>query len=150
MPLIRSDILRFAGWAFLLAALVHLDWHLGRPLEMRLSLAWPLHWLTGLAAGAAMAWMFLKRFEPSAAWRRLVLVGVLGFVLGQFVEPALEVVAFGVTFEQVYPWVRWRLFFEFAAAWGAGCAAVLVRSALWRSRRPALGRSADEPLSGSL
>ncbi len=110
---------------------------------MRLSLAWRLHWLVGLVTGAAMAWLLARRFERQAAWRWLALVGALGFVLGQIVEPTLEVVAYGVTFEQVYPSVRWRLFAEFTAAWVAGSVLVLVGATIWRQQATTPGRSTD-------
>ncbi len=142
MPLIRPHLVRLVGWAFLLAILVHVDWHLGRPLEMRLSLAWRLHWLLGLIAGAAMAYLLARRVEPGPAWRRLALVGALGFVLGQLVQPALEVVAYGVSFGRVYPSVRWCLFAEFAVAWAAGSALVLG-AVIWRQRATTRGRSPD-------
>ena len=129
----RSNIVRVVGWALLLALLVHLDWHLGRPQHMPPSLDWSFHWLLGLAAGASMAWIFVRRFEPGAVWRSLALVGALGLVLGQLVEPALEMVAFGVTFEQVYPAVRWHVFGAFAAAWVAGGVFVLG-AVIWRRR----------------
>ena len=129
----RPNIGRVVGLAILLAVLVHVDWHLGRPQHMRLSLDWSFHWLLGLAAGASMAWIFARRFEPDASWRWLSLVGVLGLTLGQIVQPALEVVAYGVTFEQVYPQVRWHLFAAFAAAWVAGGAFVLGAT-IWRRR----------------
>ncbi len=129
----RRNIVLVLVWAVILAVLVHVDWHVGRPGHMRLSLDWPFHWLLGLAAGAGMGWLFLRRRGHGGAERMLAFTGGLGLVLGQVVEPALEVVAYGETFEAVYPAVRWELFAAFAAAWVAG-AALAVAVSRWRRR----------------
>lgn len=115
-----------AGWTILLAALVHIAWHVGRPRSMRLSLDWDFHWLLGLAAGLWMTWVFVRRFQSTKRRRALLAAGVLGLALGQLVQPSLEAILGDVSLAAVYPLVRWSLFAQFSAAWLAGCAVVLV------------------------
>ena len=117
-------------WAAVLAALVHVDWHVGRPADMPPSLGWPFHWLLGLATGIVMAWSFLRRRRSQTEGVDLSIALGLGLVLGQVVEPTLEVLIFQESFATVNPAVRWELFATFTLALMGGVAAAAVGSRL--------------------
>ena len=93
---------------------------------MRFSLDWGLHWLLGFGAGAAMSWIFVRRFGSGEAASALLVTGLLGFFLGQVVEPALEAIAEDVSFGAVSPRLRWSIFAAFAVAWLSGAGIGLV------------------------
>src|SRR5688572_3645513 len=109
----------------LIAAAVHLDWHLGRPEHMQHSLAWEHHWIFGLILGSCIA-CFLTWRRAAAPVSQFLLVALAGFVAGQILEPIGEVLIFDESLSFVYPVVRWVLFLEFAAAFLAGGMACLV------------------------
>jgi hypothetical protein len=101
--------------AVLLGALVHVDWHLGRPAHHPLSGDWRLHWLVGLASGVAYAlWAARAAGARATSWFGTVVL--LGLVIGQIVEPATEVLFSDFSYQEVMPAVRWRIFFDFVVA----------------------------------
>lgn len=118
----------------LLAVVLHVDWHAGRPDHFRLSLAWPLHWVIGLVAGGALAF-HARRAWPDRYAAAVLANGVVAVLLGQGIEPLLEVLFYGEPFAVVLPLERWRIFIEFAAAGFGGALAV----ALLTRRRAARG-----------
>jgi hypothetical protein len=123
---IKRPIGFWIGWIVVVGVIVHLDWHLGRPHHIPLSLAFPHHWIVGLITGFALG-SHATRSNPSHATRWFVLVGGLGLVAGQVLEPIGEVLVYDdVTLASVYPDVRWRLFGQFAIAFVVGGAAVLI------------------------
>ena len=117
----RRDTIFVLVWSAALAALVHVDWHVGRPTDMPPSLGWSMHWLLGIVTGIAMGWSFLRRTESGGV--DLVIALGLGLVLGQLVEPALEVVILQESFAAVNPAIRWELFATFTLALMGGVAA---------------------------
>ena len=106
-----------AGWAILVAALVHIDWHFGRPQSMRLSMDWDSHWLLGLGAGVWLSHSFARRLGSGRGGLALVATGLLGFILRQIVQPGLEAITSRVTFATANPPVRWSIFVAFSVAW---------------------------------
>lgn len=130
-----------AVFAVAVAVLIHLDWHVGRPRHMRYSLDWDFHWVLGLGAGIGMALIFVRRFGSGKAGPALLVTGMLGFLLGQIVQPALEAIGNSLAFGTVNPPVRWSVFAGFSIAWLAGSAVVLALAL----RRASAGRAETDP-----
>jgi hypothetical protein len=118
----------FACLVVALAAVVHVDWHLARPLHHRLSLAWPHHWLFAAAAFAVVG-CIVARAWPHAPLRTAAWVVALGLVLAQGIEPLLEVALYEHRLGYPHEPARWRVF---AACVAAGLPALLL--ALWLCR----------------
>jgi ACR3 family arsenite efflux pump ArsB len=76
------------------ATVIHLDWHMARPahyhLGGRLGLGWSYHWIISALAFAAIAWFIARRW-PGDRWRIGGASLLIGVILGQIVEPMLEV-----------------------------------------------------------
>jgi len=103
------------GWALVVGTLVHVDWHFARAGHHR-SLDWPYHWLLGVAGAALLAVLIARK--PNYRLRATFdLITIAGFILGQIVEPLLEVAFFGESFRELYGGGRWSKFSEFGAAW---------------------------------
>lgn len=79
--------------ALVLAAGIHTDWHLARPHHHRLSLAWREHWIFAIAVFAAVGW-FVARTWPRTRWRDGAWTLALAILIGQGVEPVLEMVLY--------------------------------------------------------
>ncbi|HTL04271.1 MAG TPA: hypothetical protein VL241_00870 [Gemmatimonadales bacterium] len=123
--------------ALLLAAAIHLDWHLSRAHDHgRLSGNWPLHWLIALPIFAGLA-LRLSREPAAVRWRDSVWVILGGFLVGQVLEPLFEVLTDGVGWDWMLHGPRWIACAEFLAA---GCLTHLLVMA-WRA--PAIEASAD-------
>lgn len=79
----------------LLATLIHLDWHMSRPAHYhiggRLGLGWPYHWIVTALVFGIVGW-FIARTWPESRWRVGAVSLLIGVILGQVVEPMLEVV----------------------------------------------------------
>jgi hypothetical protein len=73
-----------------LATGIHADWHLARPHHHRWSLEWHEHWLFAIALFAAVGAMVARRW-PRTRWRTGAWTLAAGILLGQVVEPVLEV-----------------------------------------------------------
>jgi hypothetical protein len=101
--------------AFLIGALIHIDWHLGRPYHDHLSFGFRYHWLLAVLTFAPLAWLILRRWPTTfvAASTFTILAGV---ILGQGVEPLSEVILFTRDWGPFSDPVRWRVFGEFTAA----------------------------------
>jgi hypothetical protein len=78
----------------LLATLIHIDWHMARPahyhLGGRLGLGWPYHWMVTALVFAIAGW-FIARTWPEKRWRVGAESLAIGVVIGQGIEPMLEV-----------------------------------------------------------
>jgi hypothetical protein len=123
---VKRPIGFWIAWIIAIGVIVHLDWHLGRPHHIPLSLAFPHHWIVGLIIGFVLA-ANATRSNPTHAIGLFALVGGLGLFAGQVLEPIGEVLYYdGVTLANVYPYVRWRLFGQFAIAFVVGGASVLI------------------------
>ena len=89
--------MRRYGWmllGLLLAAGIHIDWHLARGHEHhRLSGQWREHWLFVIPLFALLG-MIVARVWPSRRWTVGAWTLLLGVLLAQVVEPVLEVVAY--------------------------------------------------------
>jgi len=104
------------GYAGLLAAAIHADWHLSRPGHHgRLSGDWPGHWIVAVPLFALIA-LLVSRQPAAARWREAAWVIVGGVVLGQLLEPLFEVLADGVGWSWMLLDIRWTAFAEFMAA----------------------------------
>ena len=77
-----------------LATVIHLDWHMARPahyhLGGRLGLGWSYHWVCSAVAFAIVG-CFIARRWPENRWRIGGMSLFIGVILGQVVEPMLEV-----------------------------------------------------------
>jgi hypothetical protein len=105
----------------LIAVMVHVDWHVGRPHHISsLSGDWPYHWILGVLTFAALG-LFAGLKWPDRPYAPLALNAVAGLFVGHIVEALGEVLAYRESWALVMPAERWRLFFEFAAAGVAGC-----------------------------
>ena len=125
---VRTSLWFWTAWVLGLTVAVHVNWHLGRPLHMRFSLSWANHWIVGLLLGIALA-SYAVRVSGLHALRQFVLIGALGLVGGQVLEPLGEVLVYGSSLEAVYPDVRWRIFWQFTVAFVVGGGAVLIAQA---------------------
>ena len=99
--------------ALWIGALIHVDWHLGRPGHDHLSFDLRYHWLLAVLAFGPLPWLFVRRW-PTAAARAAVLAIALGVLLGQGIEPLSEVILYGG--QPFTNSVRWRVFAEFVMA----------------------------------
>jgi hypothetical protein len=107
----------------LLAAVLHLDWHLARPAHHRLSLEWPGHWLATAAFFAIAGWI-IARTWPGARWSLGAAVFVAAVILAQLVEPVLEILFYQGRLGYAGEPARWAAFGRAMAAatpayWGA-------------------------------
>ena len=110
MPRVPAVVL-----SFFLATVLHLDWHVARPMHHRLSLDWPYHWIPTALVFGAVAWLIARKW-PHNAWALGTLVFVAAIVIAQGVEPLLESAFYdGVLAYDVEPeW--WTTFFQSMAA----------------------------------
>jgi len=97
-----------------LAGLIHLDWHLGRPHHMRLSLEWGRHWLAAIPVFALAGWFLAARF-PDRLWAASAINLVGAAFLGQVLEPLAENLG-DSRFSLAMPAERWMAFAQFMAA----------------------------------
>ena len=111
-----------------IAIVVHLDWHLARPAHHRLSLAWPHHWLVAAAGFAVVGWIVARRW-PHHPWRTAFAITGWGLLLGQGLEPVLELWFFHGRFGYPAEPGRWAAFFVSTAA---GILALVAALALAR------------------
>ncbi|HEY0810334.1 MAG TPA: hypothetical protein VGD49_09240 [Longimicrobiales bacterium] len=95
-----------------IALVVHIDWHIGRPVHTGHALGWSLHWVIAIPTFALMTQSILAR----AGWKTLAFVILQGLLVGQIVEPLGEVLIYRLTWSEVMPFDRWRIFCEFAIA----------------------------------
>ncbi len=119
----RSAELWLAAIAF--AVLIHVDWHLGRHGSGHLDGNFQYHWILGLLTGATLAWIGVRRWVPRPGPAVAVVVS-LGVVLGQVIEPLVEVATSGWDWEPVTSLARWRIFIEFMLATVAALLLLLV------------------------
>ena len=90
--MLRSRSLWMAIIGF--AALVHLDWHAGRPGDGILDGNLPYHWVLGLVTGASLTWL-ATRYWPKNPWLAGATVLIVGAALGQGAQPLSEVLLSG-------------------------------------------------------
>ena len=93
----------------ILAAVLHLDWHLARPAHHRLSLEWSHHWLA-TAVAFAIAGCVIARRWPANRWALGGAVYVAAVVLAQVVEPVLEVLLYEGRLGYSVESARWAAF----------------------------------------
>lgn len=128
----------------LLAAALHLDWHLARPQDSRLSLDWSYHWLAGVFTLAAAAW-FVARKWPADSWAASALNLTLAVTAAQLLEPLGQAILYGLPLSRVLSGARWTAFAEFMAA---GLMSYLVVMAMLLTRRvrdrAVIGRDTSE------
>ena len=103
------------GWGLLLAAGLHADWHLARPLHHRLSLAWPGHWVATAALFALVGWWIARRWTDRR-WRMALDVLVIALVVAQVIEPSLEVLVYEHRLGYPVEPERWRVLARTLAA----------------------------------
>jgi hypothetical protein len=99
--------------SLILATMLHVDWHLARPLHHRLSLAWPLHWVVTALVFAVVGWWVGRRAH---GWRAASLVFVAAVVLAQVIEPVLEVLLYEGRLGYPADPGRWPAFLRATAA----------------------------------
>jgi hypothetical protein len=117
-----------------LAVLIHLDWHLGRPHHMRLSMEWGGHWLLAIPAFTLTGWYLAARF-PDRLWAASALNLLGSAVAAQVLEPLAENLSDGrVTLAM--PAERWVAFAQFMSAGLMTYIATLA----WLERRRTLHR----------
>jgi len=126
--MIRSPLIWLS--AVWIGALIHVDWHLGRPGHDHLSFGMPYHWLLAILTFAPLPWLLMRRWHKSPYAASVVAIA-LGILLGQGIEPLSEVILFQAGAEPFTNPVRWRVFGEFMAA---GIATYLASTALVSKR----------------
>ena len=129
----RSVLALSALWV---GALVHVDWHLGRPGPDHLSFGLPYHWLLGVVAFAPLPWILIRRWPESLARTSILVIG-LGVALGQGLEPLGETILYHAGVEPFTSPARWRIFAEFLTAGLLAYVASGALSATKTSRRKA-------------
>ena len=126
MPRVPAVVL-----SLFLAAMVHIDWHLARPLHHRFSLALPYHWVVTATVFGIVGCLIARRW-PEHRWTLggVVLAGAL--VLAQGVEPVLEALIYDGRFAYEGEPERWAAFWRTVAA-----SAPVYAATLWLCvRRP--------------
>ena len=118
--MIRSPLIWLS--AVWIGALIHVDWHLGRPGPDHLSFGMPYHWLLAILAFAPLPWLLMRRW-PKSPYASSAVAIALGILLGQGIEPLSEVILFQAGAEPFTNPVRWRVFGEFMAAGIVTCLA---------------------------
>ena len=125
--------LLFSTWlALLIGADVHVDWHLARGHHQPLSGAYPYHWVSAIPVFALAGWYVARRWRTDPL-RAGVVTLLLGFLVGQVVEPLGEI-ATGATWGWAFGPERLVAFAEFA---GVGLVTYCAALAVVRSRGPA-------------
>jgi hypothetical protein len=122
-----------AALALLLAAGIHVDWHLARPLHDRLSLDWGYHWIFAALLFAGVASLVAIRWPPSEQWRAGACVLAWGLVGAQVIEPVLTVAFYEQRLAYEVEPERWPVFFECLAAGLPAYAVTLWGVGRWRS-----------------
>lgn len=124
---------RFASGALglLLAAGIHVDWHLARPHHHRLSLEWREHWIFALVLFALVG-MIIARLWPAERWRLGAWTLAAAVAIGQGLEPVLESVFYDHRIAYDVEPARWA---AFAVCMAAGIPAYAL--ALWLCAPPA-------------
>jgi hypothetical protein len=122
--------LHFPGLVLLLAAAIHVDWHLARPAHHRLSLAWQEHWLFAAIMFAIAGWLIARRW-PDAPGRIAASVVGLAVLVAQVIEPVLEVLLYDHRFGYPTDPGRWT---AFVVCLGAGLPALVAALLLCRPR----------------
>ncbi len=114
-PLVKS----WVAWllALWVALAIHVDWHLGRPGEHHnLSFHLPHHWIFGILVSAHLAWYISRRWGPGSFWRASVFIILVGILIGQGLEPLLEVFEGHMDWSPLTNLVRWHIFLSFVLA----------------------------------
>jgi hypothetical protein len=125
--------------AVLLAALIHLDWHLARSTHHGgLSFGWRWHWVLAVPAFALFAWYAHRAWDKRAVRAGLGVIG-LAALLAQVLEPLYELTA-GATLDWTFGPERLGAFFLYC-----GLGVVTYVSVLWALRRRS-GRQLASPL----
>jgi hypothetical protein len=122
--------LQYAGLVLALTAVIHVDWHLARPAHHRLSLGWPNHWIFAVAA-FALAGCLIARGWPHAPGRAALGIVGLAVLLGQGLEPVLEVLVYDGRLGYPNDPGRWG---AFALCLAAGLPALVATLVLCRPR----------------
>lgn len=102
--------------ALVLAAGLHVDWHLARPLHHRLSLGWQHHWIFAVLLFAAVASIVALRWPAADRWRASAWVLVLGLFGAQIAEPVLTLAFYEHRIAYEVEPERWPILFESLAA----------------------------------
>lgn len=128
----------FVLLTLILAAVIHVDWHVARPAHHRLSLGWSQHWIFAASAFAIVGWL-VARLWPEQTWRVGAWLAALAIVIAQGLEPMLEVAGYQHRFGFPDEPERWVVF---AICQAAGLPA--YAATLWLCR-PRLQRGAALP-----
>ena len=95
--------------SLVLGAMLHVDWHLARPLHHRLSLDWTYHW--AVTAGIfAIVGCIIARMWPDQRWRLGAVVFIGAALFAQAVEPVLEALIYDHRFGYDVELARWSAF----------------------------------------
>ena len=127
--------LRYAGLVLALAAAIHIDWHLARPVHHRLSLGWPNHWIFAIAAFALVGCLIARGWPDAPARAAAGIVG-LAVLLAQGLEPLLEVAIYDHQLGYPSDPGRWG---AFALCLATGVPALVTTLILCRPRARANG-----------
>ena len=73
--------------------MLHVDWHLARPLHHRLSLAWDNHWALTAAVFGVVGCVIAQRW-PAMRWKMGAAVFIAAVLIAQGLEPMLEVLLY--------------------------------------------------------
>ena len=106
-----------ASLSLVLGVVLHVDWHMARPLHDPRSLDWSLHWAI-TAAVFALAGCLIARRWPRQRWRLGAVVFVAAVVLAQIVEPVLELMIYEDRFGYDVEPARWMAFLKSIVAGG--------------------------------
>lgn len=135
--MIRSSLIWLS--ALWIGALIHIDWHAGRPGHDHLSFGMPYHWLLAILTFAPLPRLQMRRWPTSPHVASVVAIA-LGLLLGQGIEPLSEVILFQAGAEPFTNPIRWRVFGEFMAA---GIVTYLASTALALRPMPPSGRGGN-------
>jgi len=109
----------------ILAAFVHIDFHLARPAHEHWSFGLSWHWAICAVVFGLAGW-YLARRSPADRWRAAIVNVAIALVLGQGVEPMLEQAYFNQRLAYYVSADRWDAFWLCAGAGLASMALVLL------------------------
>jgi hypothetical protein len=103
------------GLSLLLAAAIHVDWHLARPAHYGMSMEWGHHWIATAIVFGIVGCIIAQRW-PASRWRLGAVVFLSAVFIAQGIEPVLEALIYDHRLGYEGEPLRWAAFWRAMAA----------------------------------